>query len=211
MTFDKPNHGTTNCYRQGCRCDGCRQAAVEAARQLRDRKRAARPRFEVIDLPGERWAEIPGHEGYQVSDLGRVKSLPRTQVRRNGIPLRREGKLLKPVMVRGYGHVSLARRTSKIHQLVLAAFVGPMPDGMVTRHLNGQACDNRLCNLTYGTQSENNLDSVRHGTHPQARITECKHRHPLSGDNLRMTSGGKRACRTCTRERQRKYRMAGAQ
>ena len=54
--------------------------------------------------------------------------------------------------------------TRKVHHLVLEAFDGPCPEGMVCRHLNGNPADNRAENLKWGTEKENNEDKIRHGT-----------------------------------------------
>ncbi|MBB5804669.1 transposase-like protein [Saccharothrix ecbatanensis] len=56
------------------------------------------------------------------------------------------------------------REQWKVHRLVTAAFYGPLPEGMQTRHLNGNSRDNRLSNLAYGTPAENIADKERHGT-----------------------------------------------
>src|SRR5580765_1006210 len=53
----------------------------------------------------------------------------------------------------------------KIAHLVLEAFVGLRPLGMVCRHLDGDRNNNNLSNLAWGTPSENVRDSVLHGTH----------------------------------------------
>lgn len=42
-----------------------------------------------------------------------------------------------------------------VHQLVLLAFVGKCPAGLMTIHLNHKPSDNRLANLEYGTRSKN--------------------------------------------------------
>ncbi len=52
----------------------------------------------------------------------------------------------------------------KIHSLIMETFIGLRPNGMVSRHLNGNVQDNRLENLAYGTQKENMHDRVLHGT-----------------------------------------------
>jgi hypothetical protein len=63
---------------------------------------------------------------------------------------------------------------------VLAAFVGPRPNGQLIRHVDGNAKNNQLGNLSYGTQIENMADALRHGTVargrrlPQAKLDEEK-------------------------------------
>lgn len=69
----------------------------------------------------------------------------------------------------------------KFHRMVLETFVGPCPEGMQTRHLNGDRSDNRLQNLQWGTPIENADDKKKHGTvirlagetNPSARLTEA--------------------------------------
>ena len=55
-------------------------------------------------------------------------------------------------------------RTHSVHSLVLLAFRGPRPSGLVARHLNSIKTDNRLDNLEYNTQSVNCRDK------PYARV-----------------------------------------
>jgi DNA-binding NarL/FixJ family response regulator len=68
----------------------------------------------------------------------------------------------------GYLGVSLRcnkqRRSYLVHTLVAAAFHGLRPDGMVSRHRNGNQLDNRAENLLYGTCLENTEDRRVHGT-----------------------------------------------
>ncbi len=51
-----------------------------------------------------------------------------------------------------------------VHRLVLEAFVGPCPEGMECRHLDGNPRNNRVENLRWGTHRENRQDMERHGT-----------------------------------------------
>jgi hypothetical protein len=101
----------------------------------------------------EIWKPVLGYEGlYEVSDQGRVRN--------------NKGHILKdryktPMR---YRCVVLHKKEKKISSLVLETFVSPRPHKMVVRHMNGNAQDDRLCNLTWGTQSDNILDKIRHGT-----------------------------------------------
>lgn len=110
----------------------------------------------------ERWKDIPGYKGrYQVSDLGRVRSLDH-QVRRvsragaEGTRLS-PGRILRPgAGYSGHVSVSLGKGNSKgVHALVLNAFVGPPSNGQEALHDNHMPGDNRLENLRWGTRGEN--------------------------------------------------------
>ena len=158
-----------------------------------DLKVNARP----TDIPGENWRPIPEwEEFYQVSDHGRVYSSPRRSTL---------GGLLKPT-VKADGHLKLdlfrpgaARRNVLVHHLVMLAFVGERPSGMVCCHNNGKPADNRLCNLRYDSQSENNLDKVRHGTDHNASRSHCKRGHEFTPENTYRSPStpNQRCCRAC--------------
>lgn len=128
----------------------------------------------------ENWLPVVGYNGlYEVSDLGRVKSLPR--LTRQGWC---GGKILNP-LPQGNGYVAVVlsrdgkRKTKYLHTLVLEAFVGQRP-------LNHDACHGpdrsrsncRLDNLRWDTRKNNLKDRVAHGTarrgssHPHAKLTE---------------------------------------
>lgn len=104
----------------------------------------------------EEWKRVAGHEEYGVSSLGRVRS-PRCGVM--SLNRRKDGYL--SVCLCDKGKVSVRY----VHHLVLEAFVGPRPQGHVSRHLNGRRDDNRLGNLAWGTRSENEADKLSHGTY----------------------------------------------
>lgn len=114
----------------------------------------------------EVWKDVPNWEGmYQVSDLGRVRSLDREDNR----GYKRRGHLLQPGWrPTGYGIVSLyfegVPTQRYVHALVLETFIGDCPPGKQVCHTDGDAANNRLSNLRYGTPKENCHDRVGHGT-----------------------------------------------
>ena len=154
----------------------------------------------------ERWAPIPGHEGYEASDQGRIRSLPGVVRKQNGQTQRRRGQVLRTWPENGYLAVHLgAGRRYLVHRLVLQTFVGPCPKGMEGLHGNGDRGDSRLTNLRWGTASENALDRVKHGTCAMSRKTHCPLGHPLSHPNLCLSSlrRGVRECLACVRAKSR--------
>lgn len=111
----------------------------------------------------EEWRDVPGWEGtYEVSDLGRVRSVDRVAVdgRQIGgapVPTRRasNGYLL---LTLGSG---TRQQTRQLHRLVMLAF---KPGGArrypQVRHRNGDKTDCRLSNLRWGTQAMNEQDKA---------------------------------------------------
>ena len=80
-----------------------------------------------------------------------------------------KGGWLKPFNKDGYCRICLYKEGKHcqrpIHSLVLETYIGPCPEGMECRHLNGRRDDNRLENLKWGTKSENSRDAISQGTH----------------------------------------------
>lgn len=108
----------------------------------------------------QRWKPIDGWEAYEVSDQGRVRSLPRRRTRGREL---RAGT--NPIS--GYQVVCLSiggkRLSANVHTLVARAFLGPMPDGKEVAHADGDPSNNELGNLRYATPVENQADRVPHG------------------------------------------------
>lgn len=156
----------------------------------------------------EEWRAIAGWVGrYEVSSLGRVRSVPRLTVTARGATYRYPGVVLTPA-IGGNGRpvVTLAhgsRRTSRsVHILVAEAFLGPCPDGLWCCHDDGDLLNNAASNLRWDTPSSNVHDEVMHGTHRNSRKTRCLRRHPLAHPNLyqQVTGSGSVAsrCRACS-------------
>ena len=130
----------------------------------------------------------------------------------NGIPRKLKGKVLKPKSRDGaHLYVDLSKENiverKWVHRLVLEAFVGPMGESTVVRHLDGNALNNQVENLVWGNQSENLLDAVGHGTHFQARKKNCPRGHLLDFPNLvdGIKRVGRRSCKACNRTHSRVY------
>lgn len=120
----------------------------------------------------EIWLPIVGYEfEYEVSNTGRVRSLTRTHVQKNG--RRRTIKGVEKVLqvnIDGYHVVTLYHesrfKVKRVPVLVLEAFVGPRPSHKhVAMHLDNNKLNNNLSNLKWGTDSENVRHSVLSKTH----------------------------------------------
>lgn len=120
----------------------------------------------------EVWKDVVGFEGaYQVSDLGRVRSLTRTIVGSKPCQASRtiKGRLLKLNASSSVGYLMAdltapggVRQNSCVHDLVLRAFVGPRPEGMEGCHGDGNRRNPRLNNLRWDTHKANGADMSRH-------------------------------------------------
>ena len=111
------------------------------------------------DESREVWEKIPGIDGYEVSNMGRVRSLERAIVRSNGRRQTIRARILRPAKDEwGYPMVGLHRKTYKVHRLVAMAFMPEKLAGQEIRHLDGNPENNHLSNLAYGTHSENVMD-----------------------------------------------------
>lgn len=157
----------------------------------------------------EEWLPAPTWEGrYEASTHGRIKSLAREGVDKNGRKFPIVERVLRPSPGR-YRQVHLAdgarRETSYVHDLVLTTFAGPRPEGMECRHLDGDAHNNRIDNLKWGTHSENELDVVKHGNHHLASRDACNYGHLLTGPNLvdDAKSSKQRTCKACKHAKSR--------
>jgi hypothetical protein len=107
----------------------------------------------------------------------------------------------------GYGHTSFQGQPWMAHRLVWALSNGRIPEGLFVLH----NCDNPSCinaaHLRVGTHDENMKECVRKKRHYKNRKTECLRGHPLDEENTLVTinecGGPRRACKTCSRIRQR--------
>lgn len=162
----------------------------------------------------EQWRPVAGYEdSYEVSHIGRVRSVGRWRNTRRGESNRwQPGKLLKQEKRSKYGHRRVTLYNNRnpvrraVHQLVLEAFVGPRPDGLWVLHRDGNPSNNHVRNLYFGTPSENQYDRVRHGNNHHALKSTCPHGHPLDGERYLHGKFRSRFCKTCMRIRSQRVR-----
>lgn len=116
----------------------------------------------------EEWKDIKGYEGlYQVSNEGRVFSI-------------RKNKLLSPVKNKksGYIQVSLNKNTHLVHRLVAEAFIPNTENKPVVDHINTIRTDNRIENLRWVTQKENNNNPITKKKYSESKMGE---KNPVYG------------------------------
>lgn len=151
-------------------------------------------------MADEIWKSIPGWDYYEVSDLGRVRSLDKVVKSKGGFRTIK-GRERKPNLVKGYYRITLRDRNRTldilVHRLVLTVFDRLPLEGEETRHRNGISTDNRLENLVWGTRPENRQDIIAHGNDRNKTKTHCPQNHPYEGDNLYIDPTGGRHCRIC--------------
>lgn len=126
----------------------------------------------------EIWLPVSRHDGYEVSNYGRVRSIDRWVGSRWGGLRPYPGKLLTPVPTKtGYLRVKLGGGHGGIgiHILVAEAFIGPCPEGLQVRHWDGDPTHNTPNNLLYGTVKDNTQDRIRHGRRTGQRGEQHHH------------------------------------
>jgi hypothetical protein len=110
----------------------------------------------------EIWNTIPGYEGYyEASSFGRIKSLFRKYVRKNGAPITTKERIRSQNISRGYLSVTLRKESTsipfRVHQLVAMAFLGHVRSGFifVIDHIDGNKLNNDISNLQIVTNRDN--------------------------------------------------------
>jgi hypothetical protein len=102
-----------------------------------------------------------------------------------------------------YGYVSVSNE--RAHRVTYEHFVGPIPPGLFLDHL----CRNRACCNPTHLEPVTPQQNVLRGMAPNAiavRSGLCARGHPLT--EAYLTPRGKRQCRTCQTQRDRKRRSA---
>lgn len=109
----------------------------------------------------EEWRPIPGYDGYEASNAGRIRSWKKW--RNSPVP-----RILKASpQSAGYPFVILmlngTETSATVHKLVGLTFLGPCPEGMQMRHLDDDQTNCSVENLKWGTASQNMQDQYANG------------------------------------------------
>jgi hypothetical protein len=140
----------------------CKLCHREYGKQKTINKRKSIISTEIPDLPNEIWQNIEGYEDcYQVSNLGRVKSLDRIIPHKGHETQHIKGKICKGKIIKagGYVVVNISKNNNgkwiKVHQLVAKAFIPNPENKREIDHINTIPTDNRVENLRWATRTEN--------------------------------------------------------
>lgn len=127
----------------------------------------------------EEWRDIKGYEGlYQISNLGRVKSLGNNKSKKE--------KILKPRKTCGYLNVVLSkegkRNSYQVHRLVAQSFIPNLNNYKEINHKDENKSNNcienlewctREYNVNYGTRIQRASDKMKYSDNPRARKVQC--------------------------------------
>lgn len=108
-----------------------------------------------------------------------------------------------------YHYVGLYRSSGaiqkRVHRLVLEAFVGPCPPGLVGCHKDDDKDNNQLVNLEWNTQKVNIQQARTNGKNPKLNKAHCKNGHEWTERNTYIRPDtGTRQCNQCRLEAYRR-------
>lgn len=129
----------------------------------------------------EKWVSIPGYENlYRISSIGRIRSLPRNTIAKNGKQMSFPARILKQSLDDdGYLNISLTdehgqSKQYRVSRLVAMTFI-PNPNNLpIVNHLDGNKQNNNVDNLEWCTVKQNNYHAYETGlnkTHVPVPVT----------------------------------------
>lgn len=140
------------------------------------------------------WKTIKDADGYEVNDLGIVRSKERQISQWNGfqnITRTYKSVELKFKYIRGYKNVSIVyndkkKKTKQVHRLILETF-NPIENmkEMQVNHIDGNKANNALINLEWMTPKENVNHAIQNGlTKPKEQNGEKNHMAKLNDEKV---------------------------
>lgn len=148
-------------------------------------------------LEGEIWMPIPNYENlYSISNLGRIKAHKRTHMvgSHGGIRIREEKMITQCKDKQGYLVFSLYKegklKVGKSARIVGTIFVSNPENKRTINHINGIKDDNRVINLEWATDSEQQIH--RRDVLKMRGSWHNKKRPPFSKEWKKRISEGKK-------------------
>lgn len=138
----------------------------------------------------EKWKQIEGYKPiYQISNMGRVRSLARKTNDNGGLFHRKERVLRQSVDKNGYHFVFLydlngRKKTITVHRLVALAFVRNHENKPEIDHIDGNKSNNTPNNLRWVTHRENCSNSITREKRKQLTGEKATHRRKISAYTL---------------------------
>jgi len=149
----------------------------------------------IIQLEKEIWKPIVGYEGlYEISNFGRVKSLPR-MVKGKFDNLRFQKGSIRKIQVnnRGYNTIRLCKngiyQQHFIHRLVANAFIPTKDNDLEINHKDENKQNNNVNNLEWVTRKENmNYGTVQSRIHKSYKSERLIHQRKVAQMNNKIRS-----------------------
>lgn len=125
----------------------------------------------------EKWKAVRGYEGfYEVSNVGRVRSVKRTIVDKNGLMKNLPSMIIVPsVSARGYRLIGLYKnglqKRMPLARLVAVAFVEGEKKGLTVDHIDENKANNKAANLQWLTEVENRNKHIKYKSKPVTQFS----------------------------------------
>jgi|JI10StandDraft_1071094.scaffolds.fasta_scaffold136380_5 hypothetical protein len=124
--------------------------------------------FSKKELEKEEWKDILGYEGiYQVSNLGRIRSLDRYVAHSRCGALYIKGKFLNPTYAKRVGYSTAfinefgIKKSSCIHRVVAETFIKNPNNFEFVKHIDGNKRNNRVTNLEWFSMIESIVETYK--------------------------------------------------
>lgn len=153
----------------------------------------------IVGFNVEHWKPIVGFENYyEVSNYGRVKSMERVVVQKNGKNKRIKQRILKPQKCsNGYLFVGLSvssrAKLCLIHRLVAISFISSEHIDLEVNHIDEDKENNHVSNLEFVNHKHN----INHGTAISRRVSSSNFKgenNPMYGKKGELNKNSRPVC-----------------